>query len=447
MTTAVETSARKDSLHRARRAVLGAVLADVEARRPLVVLQAPPGSGKTHVLLRAAALAQHRGLRVAVATQTNNQADDLCRRLGAEFPAVETYRFTSASHDPGDLGAAVTVIRKGSEQPMGSSVVVATTAKWASTRDVLPADTLLVDEAWQMPWAEFMLLAPVAPRFVLVGDPGQIEPTVTIPVPRWETSPRAPHRAAPAVILGDAGIPRVVRQLPVSTRLPHDTVALVRGFYDFPFEAWSDPGERRLTLDAVRKRVAGVDDAIDLLGSGSLALLTLPTPEDGAPDDDRALAATAASVVRRLLERNGVAVMGDDRAPLAAADIGVVATHRATNARLAEALGDLAGAVRVDTPERWQGLERKVMVAVHPLSSAAAPSGFDLATGRLCVMTSRHQVGLVVVSRDHVGETLASCVAVADQAPCAEDVNGRGHAQHAAAWRWFAANGRVARAA
>ena len=84
MTTAVETSARKDSLHRARRAVLGAVLADVEARRPLVVLQAPPGSGKTHVLLRAAALAQHRGLRVAVATQTNNQADDLCRRLRAD---------------------------------------------------------------------------------------------------------------------------------------------------------------------------------------------------------------------------------------------------------------------------------------------------------------------------------------------------------------------------
>ncbi|MFO0609377.1 MAG: AAA family ATPase [Polyangiales bacterium] len=440
-------SARQQSLHRARRAALGAVLADVEARRPLVVLKAPPGSGKTHVLLRAAALAQHRGLRVAVATQTNSQADDLCRRLGGEFPAARVHRFTSQGHDPGDLGRAVTVIQRGADQPAGASVVVATSAKWASTRDVEPADVLLVDEAWQMAWGEFTLLSAVAPRFVLVGDPGQIEPTVTVPVARWETSPRAPHRAAPAVILADAGIAPSVHALPVTTRLPHDTAALVRGFYDFPFDAWGDPGARRVTVDATTKRAAGVDDAIELLAHGSLSLLTLPTPDDGAPADDRDLAATAADVVRRLLDRRAVATIDGAERRLTAADVGVVATHRATNARVAEALGSLAGAVRVDTPERWQGLEREVMVAVHPLSSATSPTGFDLATGRLCVMLSRHRAGLVVVSRDHVGETLAAHAPAADQAPGAEDANGRGHAQHTAAWRWFEANGRVARAA
>jgi hypothetical protein len=444
MNVAAPALAHQDSLHKARRAVLGAVLADVEARRPLVLLKAPPGSGKTYVLVRAAALAKHRGLRVAIATQTNSQADDLCRRLGADFPAANTWRFASSTHAPGDLGPAVSLIRAARELPAGPAVVVATTAKWASTRNVPAFDTLLIDEAWQMPWADFMLLAPVASRFVLVGDPGQIEPTVTIPVPRWETAPRAPHRAAPAVILGDESIPRVVRELPVSTRLPHDTVALVRTFYDFHFDAWSAAGERRLDLNAVKKRVRGVDDAIDLLATGSLALLTLPTPDDGAPDDDRELAAAAATLVRRLLARGAVAVMGTERTALSAEDIGMVATHRAMNTRLAEALGDLSGAVRVDTPERWQGLERKVMVAVHPLSGVASPSGFDLATGRLCVMASRHQVGLVIVSRDHVGATLAGCVTVADQAPCADDANGRGHAQHTAVWSWFAANGRVA---
>ena len=439
------SSTRKDTLQKARRAVLGALLSDVEARRPLVLLKAPPGSGKTYVLVRAAALAKHRGLRVAVATQTNSQADDLCRRLGEAFPAADTHRFASSSYDSGDLGPAVTVIHAACELPMDSAVVVATTAKWASTKNVPAFDTLLIDEAWQMPWADFMLLAPVAERFVLVGDPGQIEPTVTIPVPRWETSPRAPHRAAPAVILSDDGIPRVVRELPVSTRLPHDTVALVKTFYDFHFDAWSAPGERRLDANAVKKRVAGVDDAIELLGTGSLSLLTLPTPDEAAPDDDRELAATAASVARRLLERGAVAVMNGERTALTADDIGMVATHRAMNTRLVEALGDLAGRVRVDTPERWQGLERKVMVAVHPLSGVASPSGFDLSTGRLCVMASRHEVGMVVVSRDHVGETLAACVTVADQAPCAEDANGRGHAQHTAVWQWFERNGRVAR--
>lgn len=429
---------RQQPLLQARRAVLGAVLSDIESRRPLVVLKAPPGSGKTHVLVRAAALARHRGLRVAVATQTNSQADDLCRRLGKEFPMIGAHRFTSSSHDPGDLGAAVTVISAGRDLPSGSCVVVATTAKWASTRDAPEFDTLLVDEAWQMPWSDFMLLAPIAPRFLLVGDPGQIEPTVTIPVPRWETSERAPHRAAPAVILGDASIRRVVRELPVSTRLPHDTVGLVRQFYDFPFEAWSGPGERRIELSAARTRRTAVDEAIERLGDGSLSLLTLPTPSEGVPSDDREVAEACAAVVRRLLARRAVTVMGDERASLTPDDIGMVATHRATNARLVEALGDLAGPVRVDTPERWQGLERKVMVAVHPLSGVTSPTGFDLATGRLCVMASRHQVGLVVVSRDHVGETLDGCVAVADQAPCVEDANGRGHALHTAAWRALA---------
>ena len=58
--------------------------------------------------------------------------------------------------------------------------------------------------------------------------------------------------------------------------------------------------------------------------------------------------------------------------------------------------------VSVDTPERWQGLECKVMVMVHPLSGVVRPSAFDLETGRLCVMASRHKAGLLVVTRDHL---------------------------------------------
>jgi hypothetical protein len=39
-------------------------------------------------------------------------------------------------------------------------------------------------------WADFMLLGQVAERFVLIGDPGQISPVVSVNVSRWETSPR-----------------------------------------------------------------------------------------------------------------------------------------------------------------------------------------------------------------------------------------------------------------
>ncbi len=63
-----------------------------------------------------------------------------------------------------------------------------------------PFELLFVDEAWQMAWCDFMLLQQVASKFVLIGDPGQIPPVVTIPTQRWETSPRAPHRSGSRVV-------------------------------------------------------------------------------------------------------------------------------------------------------------------------------------------------------------------------------------------------------
>ncbi|HXB16801.1 MAG TPA: hypothetical protein VNV44_13780, partial [Solirubrobacteraceae bacterium] len=58
-------------------------------------------------------------------------------------------------------------------------------------------------------------------------------------------------------------------------------------------------------------------------------------------------------------------------------DIGLAASHRVMNTRMLDALGKLAEeGVRVDTPERWQGLERQVMIVVHPLSSVVRPSAF-----------------------------------------------------------------------
>ena len=52
----------------------------------LAVIQAPPGSGKTHLLLQAVAWAATQGMRVAVATQTNTQANDICVRFGTGLP-------------------------------------------------------------------------------------------------------------------------------------------------------------------------------------------------------------------------------------------------------------------------------------------------------------------------------------------------------------------------
>ena len=406
----------------------------------IAVVKAPPGSGKTHTLIEVLSALVRTGSRIAVAAQTNGQADDICLRIARSHPEVLTARFASSGHRvPDDFPDTVPWISDKNHLPQSPGITVGTTAKWSLTNIVEPYDLLAVDEAWQMSWADLMQCALISGRFLLIGDPGQIPPVVTIDVRRWETSPRAPHAAAPEIVLGDAALREVrfVGSLPACRRLPHEAVDFVRPFYDFSFDAYVSRGERGLDLPPGHPLV--------LLGDGAPMVITIPTPTHGPPIEvDHALAELVSRTVHDLLEI-GAAVRagGGQPRPLLAADVGVSSSHRVMNSALSAALGDLASTVRVDTPERWQGLERPVMVVVHPLSGVTDPSSFDLETGRLCVMASRHEAALIVVSRDHVGSTLADFVPGAEQAPGRPDVVGRGHDAHIAFWGRLEELGRV----
>lgn len=140
----------------------------------LAVVQAPPGSGKTYLLLQAAKAAYARRQRVAIATQTRSQADDICRRLSEM--GLSCIRFVAQHEMAREQPPRVTGISNHQELPSDACIVVGTTAKWGLIQLKNPFDVLFVEEAWQMAWADFMLLGQVAPRFVLIGDPGQIPP-------------------------------------------------------------------------------------------------------------------------------------------------------------------------------------------------------------------------------------------------------------------------------
>jgi hypothetical protein len=184
-----------------------------------------------------------------------------------------------------------------------------------------------------------------------------------------------------------------------------------------------------------------IDRILDRLSSSSAVIATLPTPPGGPPlEEDEETARLAAGIASRLLEP-GARVADDDgrTSSLKPADIGIGAMHRAMNSALLRAvpagLRDQVGGIRVDTPERWQGPERKVMIVIHPLSGVVRPSPFDLETGRLCVMASRHRCGLIVVSRDHVPATLEGYFPSAEQAVGRPDAAGRGHLQNLGFWQ------------
>lgn len=407
----------------------------------IAVVKAPPGSGKTYLLMKAVQAAKK--MRIAIATQTRSQADDICRRLVTQFK-ITPIRFAAASS--ARVAADYPIVTDKKDLPKGPCVVVATSAKWGMIAAPQPFDVMFIDEAWQLAWADFMLLGHVAGRFVLIGDPGQIPPVVTIETGRWETAPRAPHHPAPDLVRRQRPRDLLNLDLPATRRLPHDTVDYIRPFYDFPFASWAEAGERSVLVGGRSKD--GIDAAIDRLSSGSVVALTLPTPPEGPPlEEDHELAALAGQVAQRLLSRDAKFVMAGKSKSLEASEIGLCATHRVMNAAMELKLpAAIRRKVNVDTPERWQGLERPVMIMAHPLSGVTQPSAFDLETGRLCVMASRHQAGLIIVTRDHIGATLDSHLPAAEQPVGRPDIAGQGHHQNRRFWDTLLANKRVVEA-
>lgn len=408
----------------------------------LCVVKAPPGSGKSYNLLES--LEDAIGVkRIAIAAQTNNQVDDLCKRFCERYPDEKIFRFSSRSYAGSeDFPECVKIITDKKHLPDDESVMIGTVAKFGLSKFTVRYDVLLIDEAWQMTWANFLTLRDVSSRFILIGDPGQIPPTVTINVDRWAVSPDAPHRAAPDVVLENPDLsPDVtVLNLDICRRLPSDSVALVQTFYDFKFEPLAKEGERFVRPKKPSDGSA-IDRTIDLLMTKSSVILTQPTGADGAPiETDRELAKVAAKIAQRIIDR-GCLISTSPRehdAPrkIKPIDIGIVSTHNQMNTAIQAELSRDLSEVHVTTPERWQGLQRAVMIAIHPLSGVMSPSSFDLETGRLCVMASRHQSACIFVARDHVGETLDTHMPVADQALGCGDIVGRGHQQHTEFWRY-----------
>lgn len=386
-------------------------------REPATILDSPPGAGKTGAVERLAAQAMaRRGERVMVAAQTNAQALDLVRRLSTGFPRLPFHLLHSAERaPPEDLLARpnVTAVSREQDLPDAPCVVVATSAKWVwSPEAVRPFDLLIVDEAYQLPEHRFLCIAGLASRVVLVGDPGQIDPVVTADTARWRSNPDGPHVSSPRALLSRHPGVRVLR-LPVSRRLVQHTVDLVRpAFYpDLPFEALAAPGQRGIRFESP---AGAEDEVLERLASGeSLVWRGLPEAAPGVNDPE--LADTIAATIARLFARGAVIWDHEGERPLQPGDVGVVCAQVTQVAAVRERLGSGLGEVLVETADRFQGLERAIMVAWHPLSGRSEIGAFQLNAGRLCVMLSRHRIGCVVVGRAGIARRLGAEVPMGER--------------------------------
>jgi histone H3/H4 len=272
----------------------------------------------------------------------------------------------------------------------------------------------VVDEAFQLPDYRFQLIASLARRFVLIGDPGQIAPVITCEIERWKCDPAGPHVASPfALTERYPSIPRLA--LPISRRLVPDTVRIVQpAFYpDLPFEALAAPRSRTVSL-TVLGGPKPVDRALrPIMRGASLALVELPPRITGEVDEE--LSQNIVDMIGRLIERGASLNIDGERRLVTPEDIGVVCAHVSQVSAVRERLTGALSRVFVETSDRFQGLERPLMFVHHPLSGRADASNFHLDAGRLCVMMSRHSVACWLVSRGGIEKQLMRHAPVGDR--------------------------------
>lgn len=396
------------------RQVIAAVLDDMA--RPGhrgVIVDSPPGAGKTTLVVRAATELATEGETCIIVAQTNNQVDDLAVRLSREAQGLRLGRLTATDYIPPAAVLAIpnVTLATSVDDLSSSAVILATAAKWATIAD-RSWGWAIIDEAYQMRSDMLLLIANRFERALFVGDPGQLDPFSIIETPRWIGLPHDPMQNAVTVLQAhNPDLP--VHRLPVSWRLPASAAPVISAaFYPFSgFRAATTPGTRHLEFTAAGIR-SSADATLDLAARTGWALHELPARHTIRTDSDAA--DSAAALAARLLARRAVGTCERQPRgqPLRPQDIAIGVTHRDQGDQIRQALaqGDPAGAgmIRVDTANRLQGAEFEVTIILHPLSGRHDATAFHLEAGRLCVLTSRHRHACIVVARAGIADLLDS---------------------------------------
>ncbi len=396
-------------------AATAAILTDLaRADHRAVVVDSPPGAGKSTLVVRAAGDLVDGGEQPIIVAQTNNQVDDLVVRLAAEHPDVTVGRLSAAMYiaPPAVINAANTTVGKTLADLAGCQIIVGTSAKWATARDGRFGWAIL-DESYQM--RSDMLLQTVErfERGLFVGDPGQLDPFSIVGTERWIGLPHDPTQNGVTVML-EHNPDTPVHRLPVSWRLSAAAAPTIsEAFYPFTgFTAGTGEGARSLAFRTAGFGNTDFDETLAKAFTTGWALHELPRRH--VPRTDTETIQTAACLASRLLDRGAVATCERHTGGrvLDASDIAIGVAHRdqadLVRAALARTGNPNAPRVAVDTANRLQGREFEIVIVVHPLSGRRDATAFHLEAGRLCVLTSRHRQACIVVARDGVTDLLDS---------------------------------------
>jgi AAA domain len=388
--------------------VITATLADFTASgHQGVVVDSPPGAGKSTLVVRAATQIAAGDEPVMVIAQTNEQVDDLVDRMARKAPTVRIGRLSSRKYVPTARVDHPNVSVADQVSGLGDPrITIGTAAKWVHVKDG-PWPWAIVDEAYQMRSDMLLRVASRFERALFVGDPGQLDPFSTVGVDRWTGVAWDPMQSAVAALLrNNPALP--VHQLPRSWRLsPAAAPPVSEAFYPFTgFRAATIADQRRLSYKT-RGNGGPADQALEVAARTGWALYELPARHTLRTDTEAVHA--IADLALRVVQRGAVAVSerSPDEAPVTTSRIAIGASHRDQVVAICDALRERGvQAIKVDTANRLQGSEYDVVLVLHPLSGRRDATRFHLESGRLCVLTSRHRHACIVVARAGIQELL-----------------------------------------
>jgi hypothetical protein len=422
---------------------------------PCVVVTAPPGSGKTSLvaeLVAVAVLGLH--MRVAVLSARWEQIFNLIRRIAGGYQPMAMQLLAPESRLlPSDVLVLPGMLRPTSaatQLARGPSAIFASAAKFSLSVANFKTgefDLLIIDEAFQLSARELDPVYHICRCMVQVGDPGQLRPLVLVDTAPYEDTAAKVHWPAPTeLIRRRPDIPVVA--LPATRRLPMDTTRLVQpAFYPtLPFSSLASSEQQRLSFEGAlgESRVDGVLSMISAAEPATLIGALLPGLSTQRSIDTE-VTELAAELAARILQLQPTWV---DQRSLTASDIGCLDSHVASGAEIRRQLrqrGLSTDLLMVETPEVYQGLERAVTIAVHPLTGTGRLSDFNVDAGRWCVMTTRHQLACIVVGREQILNSLREYRPRGHRSLAATDAEWQGLQAHLQLWEQLEAMGRLVR--
>ncbi len=348
-------------------------IADLESG--FLVVQGPPGAGKTYTGARAIVAMLAKNRRVGIMSQSHKAINGLLKEVAevAVEKGVELRALKASSRERDELHAPGVTNVDGTEMVNGhktASLVAGTIYQMSRLPDGA-LDVLIFDEAGQLSLAYALAASRGARAAVFLGDHRQL------PHVSKAKHPGEAGTSLMAYLLGDQAIVPESHGIFLSEtfRMNRDVTRLISSIsYEGKLESHDSAAGRSLGLS---------DDPADPLGPASVVFLEVEHSgnEQSSPEEADAIA----GLVKRLKKAKPDA------------ECMVVAAYRAQENEIRARVGDLAD---VGTVDKFQGREADVVfysLAASDPSAIPRDAGFLLSTNRLNVALSRAKVKAILV--------------------------------------------------